>query len=155
MAQLSAKLLLTALAAVALAGCAALRPKLETPRLSIVGVEVLDSGLWEQRLKVRMRVQNPNERALPVRGLSYTLELEGTDVAQGVSAEGFAVPAFGEAEFDMNVTAHAAAALLRLLMGGEKSLGEAIDYRLVGKVSLASGILRSIPFEEKGSFRLQ
>jgi hypothetical protein len=30
-----------------------------------------------------------------------------------------------------------------------------VDYRLIGKVSLSSGMLRTIPFDEKGSFRLR
>lgn len=150
-----AKIFLATLIATVLSGCAALAPRLEVPHISIVGMEVVKGDLWEQRLKVRMRVQNPNDRTLPVRGLSYTLELQGQDVAQGVSAGSFVVPAFGEAEFDMNVTAHAATALLRLLMGGGKSLDTPVEYRIVGKVSLSSGLLRTIPFEERGSFRLQ
>lgn len=154
MAHLFAKLGFPALVALALTGCALFAPRLETPHLSIVSVEVVKADVWEQRLRVRMRVQNPNERALPVRGLSYTLELQGADVARGVSAGSFAVPGFGEAEFDMNVTANAAGALLRLLLGG-KSVDESIEYRMIGRISLASGILRSIPFEEKGSIRLQ
>jgi len=30
-----------------------------------------------------------------------------------------------------------------------------VQYRLVGKVSLAAGLMRSIPFETEGSFSLQ
>ena len=32
---------------------------------------------------------------------------------------------------------------------------DAVDYRIVGKVSLATGVLRSIPFEEHGSLKLR
>lgn len=142
-------------ALVLLGGCAALAPRLETPRLSIVGVEMVKADLWEQQLKVRMRVQNPNERALPVRGLSCRLELQGEEFAHGVSAAGFEVPALGEVEFDMNLTANMASALVRLLGRSGEQRAEPVDYRLVGKVSLASGLLRSIPFEETGSFKLR
>ena len=58
-----------------LAGCSLFVPKLQAPALSIVNVELLKSALWEQRLKVRMRVQNPNNRILPVKGISYTMDL--------------------------------------------------------------------------------
>jgi LEA14-like dessication related protein len=137
-----------------LAACAALAPKLEAPNLSIVDVELQKSDLFEQRLKVRMRVQNPNDRALPIKGLSYALELEGEDFARGVTAESFNVPAFGEAEFDMNVTANMAATLVKLL-SRKGGAGETVSYRIVGKVALSEGFLRSIPFEEKGSFELR
>jgi LEA14-like dessication related protein len=138
-----------------LAACSAFAPKLETPRLSVVDVQVQESGLWEQRLKVRMRVQNPNERALPIRGLSYKLEVAGQDFARGLTDAAFTVPALGEAEFDMNVTANMAAALVKLLGKRDEGLADAVDYRIVGKVSLSEGVLRSIPFEERGTLKLR
>src|SRR4029077_14784628 len=54
-----------------------LAPKLTPPTLSVVDVQLLSSDLWEQHLKVRMHVQNPNDRTLPIKGLEYTLEVEG------------------------------------------------------------------------------
>jgi LEA14-like dessication related protein len=135
-------------------GCSSLAPKLETPRLSVVNVEMQQASLWEQRFKVRVRVQNPNDRQLPVRGLSYTLEVAGADFARGVSDTAFTVPALGEAEFDMNVSANAASTLIRYL-NRRDSASDSVDYRIVGKVSLSEGLLRSIPFEERGTLRLR
>jgi LEA14-like dessication related protein len=146
--------MLLAALAVTLVACSSLVPRLETPRLSVVNVEMEQAGLWEQRFKVRMRVQNPNERHLPIKGLSYTLEVAGEDFARGVSDAAFSVPALGEAEFTMNVTANAAAALVRYL-NRRDSASDAVDYRIFGKVSLAEGFLRSIPFEERGTLRLR
>ena len=144
-----------AILTLAFAGCSLLVPRLATPTLSIVNVELQQSSLWEQRIKVRMHVQNPNDRALPIKGLSYALEVAGQDFAHGVSAASFTVPAFGEAEFDMNVTANMASALIKLLGRGNDSLAEQVDYRIKGKISLSQGLLRSIPFEERGSLKLR
>jgi LEA14-like dessication related protein len=44
----------------AIAGCSL--AKLQTPQLQVVGVEVLRSDLLQQQLRVRMRVDNPNDR---------------------------------------------------------------------------------------------
>jgi LEA14-like dessication related protein len=142
------------LAGALLAACA-LTPKLAAPRLSVTEVQIVSSDLWEQRLRVRMHVQNPNDRALPVKGLEYTIEVEGQQFASGVSAASFTVPALGEAEFDMNVTTNLAGALLKLLARGPDALGQSVAYRLAGKVSLSEGLLRSIPFEERGTFTLR
>jgi LEA14-like dessication related protein len=152
MRQLSraSSLFLTAL----LAGCSLFVPKLEAPGLSIVNVELLKSGLWEQRLQVRMRVQNPNERTLPVKGLTYTIDVAGQPFASGVSGASFVVPAKGEAEFDMNVTANMASALFKML-GRGSGAADRIEYRIRGKVSLSEGWLRTVPFEQRGSFSLQ
>jgi LEA14-like dessication related protein len=138
-----------------LIGCSYLAPKLETPKLSVVNVELVKSALLEQQLKVRMRVQNPNDRELPVKGIAYDMEVAGEQFAHGVSANAFTVPAFGEAEFDMNVTANVAGALFKLIGNREALNGDAVDYRLAGKVSLASGMWRTIPFQESGKFKLR
>ena len=133
-----------------LVACAGLGTKLETPRISFVGLKALEATLFEQRLEVRLRVQNPNKLELPVRGLDVDVELAGEPFAHGVSAREFTVPANGEAEFDMIVTANAATALIRIL-GSDRKSREAIEYRLKGKLSTRLGIFRSIPFEETGT----
>lgn len=138
----------------ALAGCA-LAPRFETPRLSVVEVQVVSSELWEQRLKVRLRVQNPNDVALAVKGIDYTFDITGQRVASGVSDASFVVPALGEAEFDTNLTTNMAGALLRIVGRGPDSLANGVDYHLAGRISLASGWLRSVPFDEHGTFKLQ
>jgi LEA14-like dessication related protein len=142
------------LAALLAAGCA-LSPQLQAPTLSIVSVQLTSGTLWEQRLKVRMRVANPNERALPVKSLEYTLEVEGQPFASGVSDSSFVVPASGQTEFDMSMTTNVTGTLIRLLGRGPDALGQSVAYRLTGKVSLAQGLLRSIPFAQSGTFRLQ
>jgi LEA14-like dessication related protein len=139
----------------ALLGACALTPKLQTPQISVSEVQILSSDLWQQRLRVRMHVQNPNDGALPVKGLEYTIEVEGQQFASGESAASFTVPALGEADFDMNVTTNLAATLLKLLARGPDARGQGIAYRLAGKLSLSQGLLRSIPFEERGTFTLQ
>jgi LEA14-like dessication related protein len=137
-----------------LGGCSLFVPKLETPQLSVVNVELQKSDLWEQRMRVRMRVVNPNDRPIPVKGLTCSLEVQGEELAHGVSGASFNVPALGEAEFDMNMTANMAGALIKLL-GRGNSIGDQVEYRVKGKLSLSEGLLRSIPFEDKGTFKLR
>jgi LEA14-like dessication related protein len=134
---------------VVLAGCASLPTHLETPEVSFVSLRALEASVFEQRLEVRMKVRNPNDVELPVHGLDVDVELAGEPFAHGVSAREFVVPAGGEAEFDMRVTANAATALLKIA-SGEFDADE-IPYRLTGKLSTRLGLLRTIPFEESGS----
>jgi LEA14-like dessication related protein len=129
-----------------LAGCAT-APKLEPPKVSIVGLKVVSAEVWVQHLKVRLQLHNPNDRDLPVTGLEYTIEIAGQNVASGSYAESFVVPAHGDAEFDTNVTANLAAAVLRLLTHVPSTL---VPYRLAGKITLAERLGR-IPFEEHAS----
>jgi LEA14-like dessication related protein len=141
------------LAALSLSSCA-LAPKLEAPQLSIADVQILSSDLWEQHLKVRMHVHNPNDRALPIKALEYTVEVDGQQFASGASVAAFTVPPLGETDFDMNVTTNLAGTFIKLLGRGSGAGGDEVGYRLVGKVSLSEGFLRSVPFDQKGTFKL-
>jgi LEA14-like dessication related protein len=146
---------LSALCAAALLAACVLNAQLTPPQLSVVGVQILNNDLWSQRLKVRMQVDNPNDRALAVKGLTYTIEVEGQQFASGESAASFEVPAKGQVEFDTNVTTNIAGTLLKLLASGPDTLAQGVAYRIFGKVSLSEGLLRSIPFDQSGRFSLQ
>jgi LEA14-like dessication related protein len=141
------------LVAWALAACSVFAPKLQSPHLSIVNVELLSSTLWEQRLRVHINVENPNDRALPVSTLTYSIEVAGQELAHGAANESFTVPARGDMEFATDVAANMAAALVTIL--GRGRANDPINYRIVGEVRLADGFVRSIPFEHQGSFKLQ
>ncbi len=134
--------------------CSMFVPKLVPPQLSIVSIQLGRSDLFAQHLRVRLRVDNPNDLALPVEGLSYTLDVAGEEAAQGDSTASFTVPALGQADFDMDVTANLAGTLLRLLSRGD-SRSNPIDYHFVGKVRLSHGLLRSVPFDKHGTFTLR
>jgi LEA14-like dessication related protein len=150
----SALATLVALACVSapIIGCSTLVPKLESPHLSIVGMEVVRADLLQQQLRVRMHVQNPNDRALPVRGITYSVQLGGEDFAHGESERNFVVPALGEMDFDVNVFANAAPVILKYITG---SRPDAVEYRITGKVQLSAGLVRSVPFNQTGSFKLR
>ena len=134
-----------------LAGCAAL-PKYESPKLSVVTLRLQGGDFFSQRLQVRMRVFNPNARELPISGIAYRIEINDTEIGNGSTTAPFTVPAMGEVEFDMQLTANLAGALGKLL--SRRNSSEELAYRLVGDVSLSSGFLRRIPFDERGSVKL-
>jgi LEA14-like dessication related protein len=134
-----------------LAGCAVL-PKYEAPTLSVVSLKMQSGDIFSQRLQVRMRVFNPNARELPVKGITYRIEVNDTELGQGATSAPFTVPSMGEVEFDMQITANLAGALAQLL--SRRNSSEELAYRLVGDVNLASGFLRRIPFDERGRVKL-
>ena len=150
--------ILVALSLLGVTGCAVLGPKLRAPDLSILEVQIVKGDLFEQRLKARMRVQNPNSVGLSVRGITYTIELEGQELGRGLSGSSFVVPPSGEAEFDMLVTANLAGTLLKIVERTRKAGGSPpteLSYRLRGEVKLDKSLLRTVPFDQKGSLRLR
>ena len=135
-----------------LAGCASAL-KLEAPKLSVVSMKVQSADIFSQRMQIRMLVQNPNDRELPIKGITYRIEVNDAELGQGQTDAAFVVPALGEAEFDMQFTANLATALSTLM--SRRGSSETIDYRLRGEVALSSGFLRHSPFDERGSVKLK
>ena len=149
-------LLLAALAV--LPGCSSFGSKLESPELSLVGIQMLSTDMFAQKFKMRVLVKNPNELEIPVRGIDYTIILMGDSFAEGVSKDQFLLPARGEAEFDMLVTANLAGTLLKIVERTRKAGGSPpteLSYRLRGEVKLDKSLLRTVPFDQKGSLRLR
>ncbi len=72
---------------------------------------------------------NPNARELPIKGISYRIEVNDAELAQGLTDTPFVVPAMGEAEFDVQVTANLAGALAQYLLAP----------RLLGYAGLPAG----------------
>ena len=147
----SVRLLFIAACAVLLAACTSMGSKLEAPKLELVGVQMLSTDMFAQRFKVRVKVINPNDLELPVRGLEYTILLMGDSFAEGMSNDQFLLPALGEAEFDMLVTTNFVSSFGRLLSRVSGGKLEDIDYEIVGKVLVDKGMVRKIPFNHRGT----
>jgi LEA14-like dessication related protein len=147
----SVRLLYLAACAVLLAACATGGSKLEAPKLELVGVQMLSTDMFAQRFKVRVKVINPNDLELPVRGLEYKIIMMGDSFAEGMSDQAFVMPAQGEAEFDMLVTTNFVSSFGRLLSRVQGGKLENIDYEIAGKVMLDKGMIRKIPFNHRGT----
>jgi LEA14-like dessication related protein len=137
-------------AATLLAGCATMGTKLESPTVSLLNVQVLSTDMFAQKFRVRVKVENPNNLELKVKGIEYEILLMGDGFAEGNSSDQFLLPAKGEAEFDMVVTTNFVSSLGRLISrkGGGKL--EDVDYEIVGQIFVDKGMLNKIPFNHKG-----
>lgn len=135
-----------------LVGCASLGGLNEPPRVSLVGIEPLDFRLLEQRFRVTLRIQNPNDRDITVRGLDYEIVVNDRVFAQGVSGKPVTIPAWGEntAEVEVVSTLQRVMEQLEALAArGEPGL----DYAISGHVSV-DGIPFPVPFEYRDSLGL-
>lgn len=136
-----------------LAACAALQPRLERPSVSLVDVDLLEVGLLRQRYLITLSVQNPNSRSIPIKGMSYTLDIAGQDFASGVSPRGFTLPAYGESEVQVELNTNLLSTLRRLqdlLEGGSDS----VSYALSGKLEVDIPVVGSLPFNNSGEIKL-
>jgi LEA14-like dessication related protein len=136
-----------------LSACSLMAPKFNRPNVTVIGIEMRGGNLLQQNFAVKLSIQNPNDRALPVRGLHTELNVGGERIASGVSDRAVVIPAFGESEFDMTITANLALALLKLTDKANQH-ADSIDYDLTGAASLDLPFLRSLPFHQSGTLKL-
>jgi LEA14-like dessication related protein len=150
----AAQTLMVAAGALCLVACSLVSPQFTRPNISVVSVEMRSGNLLQQNFAVKLNIQNPNDRALPVSGLHVELNVGGEQIASGVSDRAIVVPALGESEFDMTIKANMALALLKLANKMDQQ-SDSIDYDLTGAASIDLPFLRDLPFHQSGSFSLK
>ncbi len=129
------------------AGCTQLAGIKQNPDITLAGIELVELGLLEQRFILKLRIQNPNDVALPINGMTFDVELNGAAFAKGLSDKVVTVPRMGEMVMEVKAISNLGAVWKQW---GElqKSSPDRVSYRLFGRLFLKG--LGSIPFERKG-----
>ena len=70
-----------------LAGCAALGPELDPPKVNLESLRALPSSGGAPSFQMKLRVLNPNKQTLNIAGISYTVELLDRELIAGVANE--------------------------------------------------------------------
>jgi LEA14-like dessication related protein len=124
--------------------CATMGPALEAPRVSLVNIVQQPSNGMETTFQLELRLINPNDVAIDLKGIDCRLEINGATIASGVSNEAAALPALGTLVYP--VTAYASASdfimLMVRLMADSRGAPEdfELNYSLLGRVFLADGM---------------
>jgi LEA14-like dessication related protein len=131
-----------------LVGCAGISARdVIEPDVQLVNIVPIGATLFEQELRVDLRIINPNDFDLPIGGLTFDLRVNGDRVARGNSPDGVKVPRLGDAVIQVT-TRTSSIAMVRQLMNPPKS--GVYEYEISGDV-LVSGFTRTrLPFEHKG-----
>ena len=136
--------LLAVLFVAAVTGCATWFIKGEPPEVLVTNVTPLDSTAFEQRLKVDLRIRNPNDYDLQVTGLDFRLELNGKRLARGLGNKEFAVPRLSETVVSVE-TSTSTFDVVRQVLGLRKT--QELAYSITGVLHLKDGRL---PFDNTG-----
>ena len=133
-----------------LGGCAGMG--LQTPTVTLANVEVIEAGLFEQRLAIKLRIMNPNNAEIPINGLSFEVELNGEPFAKGVSNRAVTVPRLGEAVLDVTAVT-GFAGIIRQIQGLSRGSIDAISYRIKGRLMTGSTSY-GLNFDEMGKLEM-
>lgn len=110
-------------------------PRLEEPGVTVNSVKLLDPTGLSQRFQIGLSLTNPNGVALPVRGMSYTLSLNGYDLIKGVRADIPRLEAYSETPVVVEGSADLLEAL-RLLNALMRETAPTLEYRLTAKLDV-------------------
>jgi LEA14-like dessication related protein len=136
-----------------LGACSLVTPKYNRPNVTVSSIQMRSGNLLQQNFAVKLTIQNPNDRDLPVRGVHAELNVGGEQIASGISDRAIVIPAFGEAEIDVIVTANMLLALAKLTNKLNQQ-ADSIDYDLTGAASIDLPFLRNLPFHQAGTLPL-
>lgn len=139
--------LATIAATLALAACAGIGVPSKPPEVSFAGIEWRQGNLVEQHFALKLRVDNPNAQALPLKEVVIDLELAGQRFASGRSTAPLSIPANDDAILVVDVSSDLRA-VLRVVREARRDGQQLIDYRIRGEVEV-EGFGRH-PFERSG-----
>jgi LEA14-like dessication related protein len=128
-----------------------LTSEVEPPEVSLAGLAFSQPGLFEQELRIDLRVQNPNDFDIGVDRVRFALEVNGKKFARGRTKEAFDLPALGEAVVPVKVNVPTNDLLDRVIaLGADRRL----EYRLSGEAELDSLFFPKLPFEREGKLEM-
>jgi LEA14-like dessication related protein len=128
-----------------ISGCAGLGQTLATPKMALAHLEVKEVRGLEMVLQVDLRLSNPNDAPIDVKGLDCELSLNGQNFAFGVSKTDMQVPPFGTEVIPITFYS-SFLDLARSFINLERN--KTLKLEIIGRVHLGNGFLfpSVIPF---------
>ena len=141
------RLVILALGVCGILGCTQLTRDVIAPEVYLSGIQPLESGLLEQRMRVDLNVVNPNRYGVTVTGMDFVLKVNDSRLLSGLASNQVTIP--GRSERVVSVTARTGIVevvrqLLRL--PGTNTL----KYQLTGGLQLGRFGSKTFPFDFAG-----
>lgn len=130
-------------------GCAALQ--LQPPSVTVASLRVIEANLLEQRFLFKLRVQNPNDYDIPVKGMSFEITINDEPFVKGVSDKPYTLARLSETMVEVAAVSDLSGILRQIgaLREGNK---KSVAYRVRGR--LLTGLPFDLNFENRGVLNL-
>lgn len=136
----------------ALTGCAGIVPGSEPPAVSVTSFALApQTNNSTPRFNIGIHVVNPNRNPIRLRGMSYTVEIEGNRILNGANPDLPTVPGYDSADFVIQASPD--------LLGGVRLLTDlfarqrtTLGYTFRARID--AGSLLPLTIEESGQFSL-
>ncbi|NLY42306.1 MAG: LEA type 2 family protein [Desulfovibrionales bacterium] len=143
------KIMIMLAACVLFAGCAHLGKPVESPTVHLVNVTPASSTLFEQRVRLTLRVVNPNQFSLSWSGCKVSARFNDQDLLSGVSTKSGKVEGLGETNFTVEASASTFDVLRQIL--NFQQAQQKLSYQLDGALYLSGVGAEAVPFSTTGT----
>jgi len=137
----------------ALSSCALLQEDLRAPTINLVSITPETGSITDIRFRCRLRLDNPNKVALPIKGGELKLALADRAAARGKLDQTVTIPAHESREVDaiVSIGVVSAVAIVTQLMADPNAT---VRYAVEGYVDVSVSRLGRIRFDDSGEFSL-
>ena len=118
--------------------CAGLTRDYETPSVNVSSLKVLPGEGVAPRFEIGLHIVNPNRTPLELKGVAYTIQIEGHDILTGVSNRLPVIEAYGEGDVTLygSVNLFSSIALFTALARNQPETG--LSYSLDAKLDVGT-----------------
>lgn len=132
--------------------CATLDPDYEDPTVTLSSFRALPSEGMVPAFEIGLRIINPNAQPLTLRGVVYTVSLDGYELVKGVGKDFPTIEGYSEGELQLTAAANLLAGI-RFVSNMVQSGDSSFDYEFRAKLDVG-GLYPSIRVKEKGEINL-
>jgi LEA14-like dessication related protein len=134
-----------------IAGCTGLGAN-ERPVVTLTNLRLLESQGLSMRFAIDLTITNPGPASIPVDGLSWNLELEGSRILTGVSDEIPTLDPYTEVPLSLEASTNLTG-MVELVTRLASRQNEQFDYQLQTRLGL-SGFRLPVTYTDSGSVSL-
>ena len=135
-----------------LVDCTWMGTRMERPRINIANVTPMEIKLFEQLFDLELRIQNPNDSALAINGLSFELEINDKSFASGLSDQTITVGRFNSEIIHVKAIT-SLWSFLRQIAEVQKTGIPRVAYRIKGAIYAGPSSIK-LRFDDAGEIQI-
>ena len=139
-----------------LTACATILPSVKPPQINLLNIKPLAAEGLEQRFSLTLKVTNPNDHSLAIKGMSYRLRVESFNLVSGVASGLPEIPAYGTKVIEIEAATNLINGMrfIQQLLTSQ-NLKDSLSYSLETEIDLANMLVPSIAIVHEGSVPLK
>ena len=134
-------------------GCAGLTKDFETPAVSISSFKALPTQGFVPRFEIGVHIINPNRTPLDLKGVAYTISVEGHKILTGVANDLPRIEAYGEDDILLKAGVDLFSSIL-FFADLSNSGKNQFHYILTAKLDVGT-LVPAIRVNREGSFKIR